>query len=235
MHRLPRRTVVQVIGELRSELRDGKVPQQRLDTERVMAKRLGCSRDTLRAALVVLEQEELVWRHVGKGTFVGPRPVYEAVPPLVLAEAASPADVMEARLLLEPGIAAMAADRTGPSDVARLRADALRTHAAADWQSYERADNAFHLGIAALSRNPMAIAFYGVLSGIRSRAHWQRQHDRTFRRGAEGEYARRQGNMHRRIVDAIERRDGPAASDAMRRHLLEIQALMTDVARLPAN
>lgn len=223
-----RQSVSSVLPKLRAELDELTEPQQRLDTERVMARRLGCSRDTVRNALAVLEREGLVWRHVGKGTFVGPRPVFEPVPPLVLAETATPADVLEARLLLEPGIAALAAERAKPSDIARLRTLATCTRSAGEWQSYERADNGFHKSIAALSGNPMAVAFYDVLSGVRSRVHWQRQHDRTFRKGAEGEYARRQGDMHQRIVDGIERGDAQEAANAMRQHLQAIRQLMTE-------
>jgi len=85
---------------LRAHLRQRAYgPQDQLEPERVLALRIGCSRETLRAALDVLEKEGLIWRHVGQGTFVGPRPAHEPIRPSILAEMASPADVLDARLL----------------------------------------------------------------------------------------------------------------------------------------
>ena len=47
----------------------------RLPPEREMAEALGVSRPALRKALAALEAEGQLWRHVGKGTFLGPRPL----------------------------------------------------------------------------------------------------------------------------------------------------------------
>lgn len=192
----------------------------------MLAERLGCSRETLRAALRVLELEGHIWRHVGQGTFVGQRPSHERIPPMVLAEMASPADIIDARLLLEPGIAAAAAEKASERDLARLREYAERTLRATDWQMYEVADNAFHTGIARSTGNPLAIAFLGVLSAVRSRVRWQREHDLTFRRDRGKEYTEQQGRMHAAILDAMEARDPERAYRAMDAHLRAVREVM---------
>ncbi len=201
-------------------------PQDRLEPERVLAPKIGCSRETLRAALDVLEKEGLIWRHVGQGTFVGPRPPHEPIRPSVLAEMASPADVLDARLLVEPPIAGAAALRATAEDIALLRDHALRSSQAPDWQAYEQADDAFHKGIARITGNPLLIAFLDVLSSVRGRARWQRQHDLAFRRARKKEYAAQQGRMHLDIVAAIAARDPEAARQAMFDHLSAIRAIM---------
>ncbi|MFD0462633.1 GntR family transcriptional regulator [Microvirga aerilata] len=48
--------------------------EQRLPAERVLAAQIGIGRRALRRALEVLEAEGRIWRHQGKGTFLGPRP-----------------------------------------------------------------------------------------------------------------------------------------------------------------
>ena len=40
-----------------------------------MSQTLGVTRAELRKALAVLEAENQIWRHVGKGTFIGSRPI----------------------------------------------------------------------------------------------------------------------------------------------------------------
>lgn len=205
-------------------------PQDKLEAERVLAPKIGCSRETLRAALGVLEKEGLIWRHVGQGTFVGPRPTYEPIRPSVLAEMASPADVLDARLLIEPPIAGEAALHATPDEIALLRGHALRSSKAPDWQAYEQADDAFHKGIARITGNPLLIAFLDVLSSVRGRARWQRQHDLAFRRARKKEYAAQQGRMHLAIVEAIAARDPKAARQAMCDHLSAIRAIMVQEA-----
>lgn len=217
----------EALARLRQHLVDtGYTPQEQLEPERLLSKRLGCSRETVRAALDVLEKEGRVWRHVGQGTFMGPRPAFEPIPPLMLAETATPADILDARLLLEPGIAAAAAVRATQEDLTELKRHAERTFRASDWQMYELADNAFHKGIARATGNPLAIAFLDVLSAVRSRARWQREHDMTFRRDRKKEYTLQQGRMHSAILDAIGNRDPERAREAMADHLIAVRHAM---------
>ena len=49
---------------------NGKLPP-----ERQLCAEFGVTRGRLRKAMAVLEAEGQVWRHVGRGTFFGPRPV----------------------------------------------------------------------------------------------------------------------------------------------------------------
>ena len=202
-------------------------PQDRLEPERVLAPRIGCSRETLRVALDALEKEGLIWRHVGQGTFVGPRPACEPIRLPVLAEMASPADVLDARLLIEPPIAGAAALHATADDIALLRDYALAgSSEAPDWQAYEPLDDAFHKGIARTTGNPLADRLPDVLSSARGRARWQRQQDLAFRRARKQEYAAQQGRMHVAIVDAIAARDPAVAQRAMFDHLSAVRAVM---------
>src|SRR6056297_2463571 len=57
-------------------------PGDRLPAERELIDLLGVGRAALRRALEQLEREGAIWRHVGKGTFVGPAAASAATAPL---------------------------------------------------------------------------------------------------------------------------------------------------------
>jgi GntR family transcriptional regulator len=68
--------VGQAVGELRSAIVDGtRAPGERLPSEPDLARTLGISRPTLRDALRALEDEGLVRRVHGSGTYVTGRPL----------------------------------------------------------------------------------------------------------------------------------------------------------------
>src|SRR4051812_49164925 len=90
----------------------------RLPSEPRLVEALGVSRGRLRTMLKRLEDEGLIWRHVGKGTFVGPRQV--SPDDEDWSASISVDDVIAARLLLEPQLAARAAIHATPADLAAM-------------------------------------------------------------------------------------------------------------------
>jgi DNA-binding GntR family transcriptional regulator len=64
------------LTQLRAYLAQQQRPvNSRLPTERELCRALGVTRTAVRKALATLEAEGQLWRHVGKGTFVGTRPI----------------------------------------------------------------------------------------------------------------------------------------------------------------
>ncbi len=199
----------------------------RLPPERELARQLGCSRETLRKWLAVLEREGEIWRHVGQGTFRGTRPPHLPVRDAILVDGATPPDVMRARLLLEPKVAAEAARRAAAPDIALLRDRVAAGRAARDRAACEQADDRFHQAIAGIARNPILIGFLSYLSGARRRAAWQREWDRTYRRIGADEFRTIHSAQHDCIVDAIAAGDASGAEIAMATHLETIDKAMS--------
>lgn len=197
-------------------------PGDRLPPERVLKDLVGCSRETLRAGLAALEANGEIWRHVGQGTFRGRAPIGRPVKDRLLVEATTPAELMDARRLLEPQIAAAAAERRLESDIDLLRRHVATGRAARARAACERADDAFHQSIASVSRNPLLIALLSHFSNARCRAVWQREWDRTYRRIGVAEFTHVHCDQHERIVDAIAEGDGAGAHRAMAHHLAVI-------------
>ena len=96
---------ITVVTQLRGYLAQIQLPDDgRLPPERELAAALGVSRTELRKALDVLESEGQLWRHVGKGTFVGSRPLDTF------------ADITDVPLVLPEGIDRLGLLFAGPLD-----------------------------------------------------------------------------------------------------------------------
>lgn len=222
-----RRTREQIVADLRAELpRIAPTVGDRLPPERRLAGMLGCSRETLRAALDTLEAENLLWRHVGQGTFIGRRPEVPALGDTVAIQASSVAEVMRARLLIEPVIAAEAARLASPEDIEILRACVKQCRQGRDSFVCEQADSRFHTAVAQVARNTVLLAVLGYLSDFRRRSIWQREWDRSYRRVGVEEFTRDHSDQHATIVDAIAAGDGHAARSAMQTHLETIAVVL---------
>ena len=195
-------------------------PEWRLPPERDLAGEIGTGRRAVRAALEVLEAEGKLWRRQGKGTFAGPRPDIQPHLVLSLAARTSPLEVMEARLEIEPGLARLAAAKATAEVVADLQRILQRLAAGGDAESVERWDGAFHRTIAETAGNRLLLTIFGVIDRIRKLPSWQKPRAEA-RTGARLQRVHRQ---HAAILAAIAGHDGAAAEQAMRCHLLTLQA-----------
>ncbi|WP_342070934.1 FadR/GntR family transcriptional regulator [Yoonia algicola] len=221
------RSTKSVLADLRNAIETlAPVTGDRMPSERELRALLGCSRETLRGCYATLELEGEIWRHVGQGTFRGSRPVHMPIRDTLLVEGATPPDLMRARLLLEPQVAAEAALQADASDITHLRKKVAEGRAARDRAACEQADDAFHRAVAETSRNPVLVGFLTYLSGARRRIAWQREWDRTYRSIAPNEFQTIHSDQHDAIVDAIDAGDRVGAANAMKAHLKTIEAAM---------
>ncbi|MGB3540735.1 MAG: FCD domain-containing protein [Mesorhizobium sp.] len=193
--------------------------ETRLPAERELCESLGVSRGDLRKALMVLEKDRRIWRHVGKGTFVGSGPVEETIGISEIAGRTNPADVMRARLIIEPEIAREAALHATLDDIAAMRRSIIHTRDAATWRQYENMDNLLHRQIAQASRNNVLLGLFDVLNAVRRTVVWGRLRSD----GAHPPADHHSFADHEHIVDAIADRDMAGAAAAMRLHLQQVE------------
>lgn len=74
-----RHLYLQVIDEIKRGIEEGKYKEkEKLPSEFQLSKLLGVSRATLREALRILEEENIVMRQHGVGTFVNPKPIFSS-------------------------------------------------------------------------------------------------------------------------------------------------------------
>ncbi|QPC43827.1 FadR family transcriptional regulator [Kaustia mangrovi] len=212
------------VTQLRAYLAQSDLPADgRLPPERELCGILGVSRGDLRKGLAVLEAEGQLWRHVGKGTFVGARPADDVGDIAAIAGRTTPAEVMRTRLLIEPQIAREAAFHATADDIAAMRHCVARMRMAESWRHYERLDNELHRRVAEAARNTLLLALFDTLNAVRRTVVWGRLRDGPRQPPAD----HHSFAEHDAVIDAIAERDLDAAERAMRRHLGTVGRLLT--------
>lgn len=189
--------------------------EQRLPSERVLAAQIGIGRRALRRALEVLEAEGRIWRHQGKGTFLGPRPARAQTSLDELSKRTHPLEVMDVRLEIEPALARLAAMRATNGDIERLLHLAEKTASSSDADGYELWDGALHRAIAEAAGNSLLLAIFDLVDQIRQDMNWQVVRERARSK----DRLSAQIEQHRRVIAAIAQREAHAAEQAMREHL----------------
>ncbi|KMK65769.1 FadR/GntR family transcriptional regulator [Puniceibacterium sp. IMCC21224] len=197
-------------------------PGDRLPSERELIGSLAMSRSTLRKALDALEREGTIWRHVGKGTFVGSTDATGGVPEL--SQQLTPVKMMRARHCIETAIAREAAINASAEALARIRTARDRAVAATTWVEYEAQDDRFHRAIAEATDNIMLLTIFDQLNQVRRAVAWST----VVRETARPSPGHSSFAEHDAITAAIESREPAAAFDAMRKHLGSVSARLFD-------
>jgi DNA-binding FadR family transcriptional regulator len=206
------------VARLRSFIIYGGHPRGgRLPPERHLTEELGMSRAALRKALDSLERDGLIWRHVGKGTFVadGTVPSAPTSATTELGRQLTPFRMMRARLAIEPAIAREAAVNASGEALQRMQRAIDHAKSATTWQEYEAQDDKFHRAVAEASDNLLLLALFDQLNEVRRAVAWGNVTRETPHPSPDhSSFAE-----HDAIAAAINARDSGAAYEAMRKHL----------------
>lgn len=196
---------------------DGYAHNDRLAPEREMCTTLGVTRNQLRRALSELEAQGLIWRHVGRGTFVGARPVLNLEDVTYLRDQVTPAQVASVRFTIEPELARLAAIYGKQADLNLIISSAQQCRSAPDWRSYEAWDNKLHHAIARSSQNKLYLYYFETLNVVRRSMVWGQP-----RASVKPPEEYQSFYEHDLIVQAIVDQDADLAARSMKRHLQSV-------------
>lgn len=194
---------------------------ERLPPERDLALKFKVSRPTVREALVALEIAGLVEVRTNSGAYVS-RQIPESHHETTKVEAGPSAfELIMARRMIEPAVAAEAASKATKKDLAAI-AKAL-TLCEQRWQgthhSMLEADRMFHLRIAEATHNGMAVK---IVSNL-----WEDMFSPIFAVLSERTRLKNKKMLtlqdHRTLMSCIERGDVAGAEAAMLTHLVHAQ------------
>lgn len=211
----------QIVQQIEESVLNGSLkPGDQLPAERDLAQRLGVSRTAVREAVKTLREKGLVEAYSGRGTFVtdgtsqAARQSFDLM--VKIGQQEGSPHLAELRLILEPGIAAMAAERVKDEDLTAMRdAVAVMERSQNDPEAYIEADLDFHLALAEAVANPLILSLIDSIVGL-----LREQRIKIF--NVEGGPQRGQFH-HKRILEAMERRDPEMARSAMRAHLEQVR------------
>lgn len=208
------------LTQLRAYLAQRDLPANaRLPPERELCDILGVSRGELRKALAVMESNGELWRHVGKGTFIGTRPIETLADVGAITRSTNPREVMQTRLVLEPEVARLAALNATASQIAEMRHCLQKSRAAETWRQYESWDNRLHRLIGEATQNSLLLAVLDTLCAVRRAVTWGRLRAERVKPGPN----HHSFAEHEELVAAIADRDMERARTAMRRHLESVE------------
>ena len=183
-----------------------------------LAELLNVSRGRVRTLLKKLEAEGVIWRHVGKGTFVGEREIDPSS--TAWFEGISLGDIMDARRVLEPQLAAQAAISAHPSDIVALERCLSDMNDVSSYLQWKRLDERLHRLIAEATHNSLLLLLYDTLR-IRCRSGLDSRLNEVFGRD---DAPLKTNAQHVDIVSAIKSGDPDAAERTMRNHLNYVRA-----------
>jgi len=168
----------------------------------------------VREALRTLELLGIVETRAGGGTFVRQMSPDDLARPLtsLMSRGHSLADVIEFRGLIEPAIAALAAERiTQPQLTELAEIFAAQERKIAAGEPYADEDTRFHEVIGEASRNELLTTMLGVVWDVmrESREQWLQTNQR----------AHSSLDAHRRILGALSAHDADAARRAAAEHI----------------
>jgi DNA-binding FadR family transcriptional regulator len=193
----------------------------RLPTERELSEQYGLSRSTVRRVLAELKGKGLITQTVGSGTYVTEEvgvalaQIASSASPL----ATSPAELMSARLVLEPAIIAMVVGNATAADFERMDECCAKGESAATIEDFELWDGKLHEAMADAAHNTFIATVFQRMNEVRAQSEWGMLKRRTATPERRQAYERE----HRALVAALRDRDGARAAQLCLEHLTHVR------------
>jgi GntR family transcriptional repressor for pyruvate dehydrogenase complex len=159
-----------VAEQLRRQIAEGRVRVgEYLPPQKELAEYFGVGLSTIREAVQLLSAAGLLKSHPGKGTWVSD----DALGSIIDSRAVKTRlgelkarQVYEARSVIEVALTEMAANRSTPDDLAKIRQALYAMEAAQDDQEFVEADLLFHLSVARAGHNELLEQFYQLVQKL---------------------------------------------------------------------
>jgi len=213
----------EIVRQVKAMIAEGRLKGgDRLPPERDLAEKFVVSRTSVREALRALESLGLVEIRPGEGTFVRQVSIEALVEPLALlmvSQREGIGELFEARRLLEPSLAALAAARATPEEIQEMeRILEEQSKEIVSGRTGLAQDAQFHAAIGAAAHNRAITRIAHAIMDLLTQS-------REESLNIPGRPTRSHED-HRRILAAITRRDADGARKAMLDHIEAVERLV---------
>lgn len=213
------RVYEEIVSQITSLILNGELKEgDKLPSERDLGERFGVGRNSVREATRALESANLVETRQGEGTFIvaGPDSLVPILPASISEEESGIHLLFEARRVLEPQIAALAAKRATQEETEELCQilRSQRVEVDAGRNGIEE-DTQFHMTLAKAAKNKFLQNLLGTLLGSLREHREQSVREQSDRI--------RSHETHLTILNAIREKNEAEAATSMLSHLLEIE------------
>jgi DNA-binding FadR family transcriptional regulator len=199
---------------------------ERLPTEREWCEQYQISRSTVRKVLAELKVQGLIAQTVGSGTYVtdkvGLATNATKGPVQNMPDAAwqtSPAELMEARMALEPAIIEMVIGNATLADFEQMAQCCDRAEAATSVEEFEVWDGLFHDVIARAAHNGFVARLFKLMNQARAQGEWGMLKKRSLTPERRLAYQ----SEHRALLQALKARDPLQAKALATEHLVHVR------------
>ncbi len=186
-----------------------------LPPERELSDSYAASRSTIRKALNILEEEGLVSRKVGSGTFINYSGAAELDVESVVDQI-SPIQLIETRIGFERQMLRLAVVHATARSMERMETILEAMEACEnDREGFTLHDSEFHLTLAKASGNPLIVQLYNQINEIRTHSQWRNAREIVL----SPEKIRAYNVFHRDILNGLENRSISNAIEALNAHM----------------
>jgi len=215
-----------IIEQIKSALHAGALkPGDRLPSERELAESFQASRISIREALKRLEASGLVTVRVGSGVFVAQadsKSMSESLFSILRIQNGTIDDLTQARLIFEPSVARLAAEKVTPEDIIALEENTRQAEMAieSELSAYER-NIEFHSLIAHATHNlTITLTMKTMLDVMKDMSS---DIARENPPQSVNKFAYQAVRVHKEIVRALKEKDSERVYSLMQKDILRIQ------------
>jgi GntR family transcriptional repressor for pyruvate dehydrogenase complex len=223
-----------IVRRIKKQISDGRlVAGHKLPAEREMARQYKTSRVSVREAYRSLEELGVlrIRRGADGGAFIADvdhAPVLRSLSLVLALSKTSHKELTEARMLIEPLIARLAALRARKEDIAELERVLIQEEQDAAARSFRPTQSQFHRSVADCARNLPLIVLMNALADLTA------AEASVLDVSARARNRLQNCHYHRLIFDAIRKRDADAAYKIMAEHVGDIQGRVRRSLKQPA-
>lgn len=194
-------------------------PGEKIPAERKLAKDFNVSRNTIREAVKILTEKQVLSTKTGSGTFVtenSAQAISKALEKSTEKNNKRLKEIIELRQIIEPGTAALAAEKITDKQILKLEELIEKQEKSFESKNtFSKLDGLFHKTIAKASSNTILFSLYEKFTDI---IHETRKEDLITSERIEKSII-----LHKKLVEALKNRDGKKAAQLMEKHMKEIK------------